>query len=325
MIAGLPQPECYLCNSPGETLYAGLKDRRYGVPGTWHMSQCSNRTCGLLWLDPMPTEADIAKAYVSYQTHEPAVDSALRRLHSSVGDSFAQRRFGYAKDKSWLYPLAFLNPAGLAEFGRTVMYLPAPAPGARLLDVGCGNGDFLFRMKRLGWDVEGVEPDPLAAGIAREKGLKVRGGDLPSAMFADNCFDAIAMSHVVEHVHDPIALLAECRRILKPGGTLVAITPNAESWGHRTFRATWYALDPPRHLMLFRAANFRLVFERAGLSINQLTSAVTGARGIWRVSSGARGTVAQVRAGAFQVRERLAVRFGRVVGEELIVMATKPS
>jgi SAM-dependent methyltransferase len=270
----------------------------------------------------MPTEADIAKAYASYQTHEPAVESTLRRLHSSVGDSYVRRRFGYGTDKPWLYPLAFFNPAGLAEFGRTVMYLPAPATGARVLDVGCGNGDFLVRMRQLGWEVEGVEPDAVAAGIAREKGIKVYGGDLPSARFPAGAFEAVAMSHVVEHVHDPIAVLAECRRILKPDGTLVAITPNADSWGHRTFRDAWYALDPPRHLMLYRAANVRVLFERAGLSIRQLTSAVTGARGIWRVSSGARGTVAQVRAGAFQMRERMAVGLGRVVGEELIVMAT---
>src|SRR5258708_36641931 len=98
-------------------------------------------------------------------------------------------------------------------------------------------------MRRLGGDAEGVDVDPLAVENARARGLPVRLGDLAAQRYPADHFDAIYMSHVIEHVHDPVALLSECRRVLKVGGRLVALTPNVESWGHRRFQRAWAPLD----------------------------------------------------------------------------------
>jgi 2-polyprenyl-3-methyl-5-hydroxy-6-metoxy-1,4-benzoquinol methylase len=72
------------------------------------------------------------------------------------------------------------------------------------------------------------------------------------------------MNHVIEHVHDPVALMAECARILKPGGSLVIVTPNIESYGHRVFGAFWRGLEPPRHLHIFSLSALTRCAERAG-------------------------------------------------------------
>jgi 2-polyprenyl-3-methyl-5-hydroxy-6-metoxy-1,4-benzoquinol methylase len=77
-------------------------------------------------------------------------------------------------------------------------------------------------------------------------------------------FDAVIMNHVVEHVHDPVRLLKECNRLLRPGGTFVAVTPNAESYGHKAFGSEWRGLEPPRHLFLFSRRTLREVANRAG-------------------------------------------------------------
>src|SRR5208283_4697550 len=113
---------------------------------------------------------------------------------------------------------------------------------------GCGDGRFLALMRDAGWDVYGIEPDPVAAKVAqRELGTSVTVGALEDAGFPDEAFDAVTLSHVIEHVHDPVALLAECRRVLKPDGSVVIVTPNIRSLGHQKFQSLWRGLEPPRH------------------------------------------------------------------------------
>ena len=153
-----------------------------------------------------------------------------------------------------------------------------PAGGrARVLDVGCGSGVVLARMKSFGWETCGVEVDLNAVNAARARGLDIRHGQLAEINFPENHFDAVHLSHVIEHVYDPAALLRECHRVLKPGGTFIMLTPNTAS-GHRRFKSAWLNLDPPRHLILFNRRNFRSLAEAAGFKI---VPADTSVRNAW--------------------------------------------
>ncbi|HVM33395.1 MAG TPA: class I SAM-dependent methyltransferase, partial [bacterium] len=80
-------------------------------------------------------------------------------------------------------------------------------------------------MKASGWNVFGIDLSKAAVAFARQRDLKVQNKDLYSAKFKSNSFDAILMGDVFEHVPDPVRFLAETRRILKPGGTLIIKTP----------------------------------------------------------------------------------------------------
>lgn len=91
-------------------------------------------------------------------------------------------------------------------------------------------------------------------------------GTLLEQKLRADSFDVVASSHVIEHVPDPISLLRECLRILKPGGHLVAITPNAGSWSHRIYGADWRGLEPPRHLHIFTLSSLAGVCVRAGFT-----------------------------------------------------------
>jgi ubiquinone/menaquinone biosynthesis C-methylase UbiE len=130
-------------------------------------------------------------------------------------------------------------------------YLGEQVPG-KLLENGCGSGDHLVIMRMLGWTVEGVEIDPVACQRARKlHSLTVHEGTLESMGYPENSFDAILMHHVIEHVFDPVALLKECHRIIKPDGPVVVITPNTESWGYKKFQESWRGFEPPRHIYIF--------------------------------------------------------------------------
>ena len=170
------------------------------------------------------------------------------------------------------------------RIGSSVMWLDASRRG-RLLDVGCGSGQFLANMRDLGWEVMGVEPDPEAARVAREKlGLEVCQGTLAESEFPQDSFDVVTMSHVIEHVPDPLGLLKECKGILKPGGRLVLVTPNIESLGARVFGEFWRGWEPPRHLFLFSPRTLSRCVESAGLQNRVLTTPANGARFMWTES-----------------------------------------
>jgi len=90
-------------------------------------------------------------------------------------------------------------------------------------------------------------------------GLKVHSSQLEQINYPDGYFDAINMNHVIEHVFDPVKLLLEWRRILKPTGCFVVITPNINSFGHSLFKRNWFNFDPPRHVFLFSELSLRLL------------------------------------------------------------------
>jgi 2-polyprenyl-3-methyl-5-hydroxy-6-metoxy-1,4-benzoquinol methylase len=170
--------------------------------------------------------------------------------------------------------------------------------------------------------------------VARQKGLDVCTGDLFEQAFPSDHFDAIYMSHLIEHVYDPFALLKECARILKPGGTLVVVTPNLASWGHRYFGANWPGLHQPRHLVMFSLRTLRLAIERGGLSVAQARSSARIAWMMWLGGTDLRnlGRVEKqihplhlLAAILYQVLEQALMHVRPDAGEEIVLIARKPA
>jgi SAM-dependent methyltransferase len=142
----------------------------------------------------------------------------------------------------------------------------AARASGRLLDVGCGTGEFLAHARARGWDVVGVEPSPRAAAQAEAHGIAVR-RTTDLAAVADGRFDAVTMWHALEHMHDPGAQLAEVRRLLAPDGCVVVAVPNHASVDAGAYGAAWYAWDVPRHLWHFTPATLGSLLTRAGFTV----------------------------------------------------------
>jgi 2-polyprenyl-3-methyl-5-hydroxy-6-metoxy-1,4-benzoquinol methylase len=261
-----------LCGSEGRLIYSGQKDRLFGATGAWNFKACLNQECGLIWLDPMPMIEDLGKAYANYYTHgtngpvRPA--GFLKRMHALALRGYWAHKYHY-EIGSQPFParvlarLLYLSPIRRREADGGVRCLPA-VPHGRLLDVGCGSGQWLSEMSQRGWTVEGVDFDKSAVKLARQAGLKVESGSLEEQHYPDDCFDAVTLNHVIEHVPDPVRTLAECARILKPAGRLVLFTPNSASLGHRLFKESWRGLEPPRHLHIFSTQSMRRTLSAAG-------------------------------------------------------------
>lgn len=267
-------PNCPVCGAAGSrVVYDALTDQLFGAQGSWTLVQCVATGCGLYRLHPIPTAEELASAYANYYTHEAKGNGTRRggRLRAAYGElvsGYLRHRFGYPYSVTrghWgaLWPLLYLAPLRRAGLERSLMWLPFAGP-QRLLDVGCGSGEWLERMKALGWNVEGIDPDAEAVLAARRTGCQAQCGTLPDIAYPSGHFDVVSMNHVIEHVPDPLGTLRECLRILRPGGQLVLATPNGASWGHRLFGARWRGLEPPRHLHLFGCRSMERLLQAAG-------------------------------------------------------------
>lgn len=179
-----------------------------------------------------------------------------------------QEEYGYKNDlpsylKPFLKIITHFHPGWRNSQLNELLYVPFIENGL-LLDIGCGNGNAMERFQKKGWNVVGTDFDPKAVNEALNKGLNVHLGDLREISFPDNTYDVVFLSHVIEHVPDPIELLAECYRILKPNGLLIALTPNVNANSHARFKEHWRGLEIPRHLQIFTPTSLSHAAEQAG-------------------------------------------------------------
>jgi SAM-dependent methyltransferase len=276
---------CYLCNSPGQLLFQGLTDRLFAAGGIWNIKNCKN--CQLAWIDPTPNAEDIPKLYETYFTHESENGRSrwspfVERLKSGVlAGSYGYRVPEHSSRSALIDRLVCSVEPAREYMGGDIMWLPSNWCGD-LLDVGCGSGEFLARMKALNWNVAGMEPDPKALDVAQARlGISVKSR---LTEFSSGQFDVITMNHVIEHLPDPIAVLRECKRLLKPSGRLLITTPNKASLGARWFGRNWVALEPPRHLMLFTNKSLRSCVERSDLTVESVDTLAKSAHFVWYAS-----------------------------------------
>ena len=147
-----------------------------------------------------------------------------------------------------------------------------PGPGKRVLDIGCGQGVLLGLMRERGFETLGVELGEESARVAREeRGLDVVTGDLSVLDAERESFDAIVMSHLIEHVDDPVAVLERVRDLLKPGGTALLSLPNYRCIERRIFGVNWYPWCLPVHLYHFDMRSIRRAAEMAGLKVDGIS------------------------------------------------------
>jgi 2-polyprenyl-3-methyl-5-hydroxy-6-metoxy-1,4-benzoquinol methylase len=252
-----PAEACPLCGQAGVVLHAGRSDvYRTGTPPCWNVRRCRGPACGCAWLDPMPLESEIHRAYASYYTHPevarrvayfaPAYGQVNRILLGILRTALGLLGTHARREAFW--------PHGLTK------------GGGRLLEVGCGSGSRLLDLQKRGWIVEGQDVDARAVSHARSRGLQVHLGNLQEAPLQEGGYDVILMSHVLEHLHRPVELLRHCRKLLRPGGKLVLSTPNIESLGHAVYGRNWMSLDPPRHLIIHSRRSLGNLLREAGFS-----------------------------------------------------------
>ena len=156
-----------------------------------------------------------------------------------------------------LYPDDYLrDKTDLASlYSRMMTYLPVGK--GKLLDIGCGRGDFINRASKEGWEVEGVD----LMGWGTPHAVPIRVGDFLTMDFQDRHYDAVTAWALLEHVRAPSAFFKRVSRLLKDDGLFVFVVPNFGAPGMKHCCTE----DVPRHLWLFTPAGGENYLGRYGM------------------------------------------------------------
>lgn len=324
---------CPICASARRNcLHQGLVDHLFNTPGRWNLYACE--LCGTAYLDPRPNRQTIHIAYQDYGTHESQLDDDPQQpgddwrssVKQAILRAYIRVRFSKQPFKPsdvfagamWLRP--FLRP----RFDGAMRNLPVSSKTSTVLDIGCGNGRFLAWARTAGWQGYGTEFDSQAAAVARSKGFDVHEGPLEDLVDSGTKFDAVTISHVIEHVHEPSALLRAAHQLLKPGGHFWIETPNVNARGHAYFGSGWAGLHPPHHLQVFAPKALKGLLQEAGFTGIRDSSSQSGWRAMASLSrSSDPAQLRNIRSQA--IREDIAEFFGHcdaAEGECITLTAT---
>lgn len=230
---------CPVCDSAREAGRFQARDPHYGNPGRWWLRCCAG--CGSFALDPMPSDAELLGMYPpeSYYAFRLAPERPFRtRLRRLLGASSGTRE-------------------------------PAFSTPGRVLDFGCGAGDFLLTMAAAGWDCAGVEVSDAAVEVARSHGLRV---ERTLAAYPSSSFDYVRANHSLEHVTTPRQTLEEIFRVLAPGGTLFVGVPTNESQNAHLFGEHWWYLGTPVHPVTFSTRGLLALLRDIGFQPERIST-----------------------------------------------------
>ena len=263
--------QCCLCNSMSSKIaVSDVKDNvSFAVEYTGNILECLD--CGHAFLSPIINKNDIHKAYSGYYTQikdNIEISSNSKKDRFSFFKEYYNYLFRGIKSKKGIIIFYIIKLVPFAHFflSRASRFLKVPQHGEEptLLDVGCGRGDFLMRSSYCGYSATGIDFDPETIEIARLRGFKevyVKDiKDIPDGIK----YDAITLSHVIEHVEDPQSLINDIYIRLKPGGYFYLATPNFNSAGRKTFSHNWRGCDVPRHMHFFNTASLENMLLKTG-------------------------------------------------------------
>lgn len=244
----LPELKCSICGgilAVGET---GIFDTRFGIKAEYSLRHC--RVCGLETTVPAPRQNDLRQLYEDFYNFSGQKTSGYTALRESFMFS-AIYRFWLAIDGD----ISFHLQKG----------------SGRLLDVGCNEGRGLEFYKRNGFEVEGLELNQVAAEAARARGFTVYTDEIES-LKADDAYDVVVLSNVLEHSLDPKDMLLQVKRLLKPGGRIWISCPNNRSWLRVLFGRYWINWHVPFHLWHFSAVSLTRLLDEVGFSDIRITN-----------------------------------------------------
>jgi SAM-dependent methyltransferase len=282
---------CQICSGKQyTTLTTDIRDWEFGVEGVYEYRRCQD--CGQVQIHPFPTIEQLKQAYPeSYSSHVASPDS-----------------------RGILYGALYRATTRLLQ-RRLRRYI---RPGAVVLDVGCGNGEFLTRIRSMGaTTLEGVDFSDKAARLAEEKGIRVFRGLFLDFPASEGRYDAVFMNNYIEHVLYPHKELDKAIRLLKDGGVLFGEVPNFDSLDRRVFGRYWGSNHVPRHTFQYDRGQLGKLFTDAGFKSFAFR---------YELNTGTLAASFQnfLQRNAPSLRNNPRLRYGRMKGFEYLLLACIP-
>lgn len=230
--------KCPLCKSARFLNHSEITDFAV-TEEKFIICKCSN--CDLLFTNPRPSQDEIEPYYnfPEYYSHEDKAKSLTQWIYQKVRNNNISKKVSFIR-----------------EFKKK----------GKLLDYGCGTGEFLKAAKRKGWKVAGIEPNEKARHQANLK-LKDRVKESIEETDKSASYDIITLFHVLEHIHELRKTSKKIIKHLKSSGYLIVAVPNYESWDGKKYGKYWAGWDIPRHLYHFNSNAMMAFKDEFGLEL----------------------------------------------------------
>jgi len=262
-------PACPVCGSTNVQIrFADCRDLLFPTPGEFRVAACT--ACDALFCDPQITPEQFDTYYLA--SYYPTAEQIRARLRTKRFTRWALRRFWGAARRDTAARAALRRVLSLLSV-RLRMAPPLHGAG-RLLEIGCSSGEKLFILRDYGWRAEGIEPSADAHAEAEKLGLPARHCSLEDANLEHGAYDVIELTHVLEHLIDPIGGLSKLRDALAPDGKILLTLPNGRGVGLKAFGRYWQGLDLPRHCVVYTPTALRALCSRVGLEVRQVCNLV---------------------------------------------------
>ena len=238
--------ECPICKSSSVQLFSkAYYQRSEELREEYCVLQCA--ACGFAWTDPRPGENELPAYYPADYFGD--VSNLIRELKADT----------LRKSSPWRMELD------------KVRLLEKWTNGGKILDVGCGPGQFLLALDHQRWLPEGIEQDEVASYAIKAllPELRVWSGSIEAFQGKPNSYDVITFWHSLEHVSQPREVLVKANALLRDGGYVIISVPNFASLQAMLFRKHWYALDVPRHLWHFTPRSLEILLNETGFAVGE--------------------------------------------------------
>ena len=231
--------KCRICGRDKyENIVDNIKDWEYGFDGNFSYYQCTN--CSSIQIHPFPGIDDLVEAYkVDYHG------------------------FAVPTQKGAIYSILYK----IVEWFSTNEIRKFVDINSRVLDVGCGIGLFLSKLKSMGLkNIEGIDFSEKAVGAVASKGINYHLGAFLQFEKEMQYYDMIVMNNYLEHTLDPLEELKKARFLLKDDGVLICELPNFDSCDRVLFGRYWGGNHVPRHTFQFNRNNLTKLLNQAGFT-----------------------------------------------------------
>lgn len=246
--------KCKICRSESEAQEFSIREMMFGFKDVFKYFECSN--CGCLQIEFIPSDIGKyydSKNYYSFTHNQNWLNFNLKRERAK----FYMNRGGFiGRIISRKKPSKAFEAIGKL----------APARSAQILDVGCGDGEILYLLSKIGYsNLLGIDPY-IDNDRQFENGLEIKKIDIAD-LDPGRKWDIIMLHHVFEHIANPLETLISIKERLNPSGVAMIRIPTVSSYAWKHYRENWFQLDAPRHSFLHSKKSMEILAKESGLII----------------------------------------------------------
>jgi SAM-dependent methyltransferase len=246
--------KCRICNSENVAPPIELRETMFGTGEPFLYERCFECGCLQILKQPMGMAKYYPNNYYSYAAGSGGIVDAVKRRTQILLSLHGP---------GWLFAGRDWWEVGVRKSIRDM----GLSRSARILDVGCGNGNLIASLAEVGFrNVLGADPF-ISHDIVHSNGARVLKRE---ANEIEGQFDVVMMHHSLEHIWDQPGTVAEVARLVKSGGRCMIRIPTIDCWAWEEYGRDWIALDPPRHFYLHSRASITRLLESAGFQLDRI-------------------------------------------------------